>query len=587
MASRNPFDDVVLRLRTLLVVMLCGFGLLAGGMWFKQVAHGDRYQQSLQKQSVRRVRLPGRRGRIYDSRGLCLADNRPSYCIAVYLEELRQSGGWTRTIDRVELMLDRLALVLGIPREISREDIATHVRKRLPLPLLAWRDVSPEVLARFSERAGHAPGVDVYVQAVRTYPIGKRACHIIGYVGRADPAGFEDNPYHYYLPEMAGRRGIEAKLDEALRGEAGGRLVRVDVSGFRHEDLGGRAPRAGSDVLLAIDMNAQRIAEEALGDDPGAVVILDPRNGDVLAMASTPGFNPNDFVPSISTARWAAMRDDKDTPLRNRAVVGGYAPGSIFKPVVAMAALENDQSTAATSYKCDGVLNVGNTSFRCWTRGRHGVLAMREALMRSCNVYFYRLGMNMGHEYIAHMARAVGLGRKTGINLPYEISGLVPDGAWVRAERDHRWRVGDTCNLSIGQGALTVTPLQMALVTSAIANGGHLYRPRLIKGVRQPGQSEFRELPIKVANELNWSPRSIQVVREGMRDVIMAKRGTGKLARVEGLTAAGKTGTAEYGRKSEGRKRGWMIAFAPYDEPRYVVAVLIENAAASTAGSTP
>jgi penicillin-binding protein 2 len=386
---------------------------------------------------------------------------------------------------------------------------------------------------------------------------------------------------------MAGRRGIEARLDNVLRGEAGGRLVRVDVSGYRHEELERRNAVPGSDVLLALDMKVQRIAEEALGGDPGAVVVVDPRNGDVLAMASTPGFNSNDFIPSISTAKWAAIRDDENTPLINRTVAGGYAPGSIFKPVVALAALENNQATKDTTFECDGVLHVGNTSFRCWTRGRHGVLNMQEALMRSCNVYFYGLGMRMGHEYITHMAAALGLGQKTGIDLPYELPGLVPDAAWVRANRDHGWRVGDTCNLSIGQGALTVTPLQMAMVTAAIANGGHLYRPRLIMGVRQPGQTGYRELPVKVSNELNWSPSSLQVVREGMRDVVMAERGTGKLAQVDGVTIAGKTGTAEYGRKEEGRKRGWMIAFAPYEAPRYAVVVLVEDALSGGTTAAP
>ena len=587
MARGSPLDATLVRVRVMLGAMLLAFGILALFMWRIQVAQGERYQKDLVRQSVRRVRLPGVRGRIFDRRGVCLADNRPSYCIAVYLEELRQSGGWTPTINRVDLMIDRLALVLGIPREIERDDIVTHIRKRLPLPLLLWQDLDPKVLARFSERTLGVPGIDIYVQALRRYPAGTTGCHVMGYVGRADPRPEEGKPYHYYLPDMAGRAGIEKQYDGILRGEAGGRLVRVDVSGFWHEDLDERKPRPGSDLLLTLDLRIQRLVQIALGTERGAAVVLDPSNGDVLAAVSTPGFNPNDFVPAIRQDLWDSILANEERPLVNRAVAGAYAPGSTFKPVVAMAALENHLATASTVYECPGYLKLGKTIFRCWTRGRHGELDMRESLQRSCNVYYYNLGTHCGHEYIAHMARALGLGRRTGISLPQEVAGLVPDDAWMRRTQGHGWRGGDTYNLSIGQGALLTTPLQMALVTSAIANGGHLYRPRLVKGIRAPGETKYRPIPPAMANELNWSKSSLEVVQGGMRDVVMSKQGTGRLARIDGVTMAGKTGTAQYGRTDEGKKLGWMIAYAPCDSPRYAVALVVEDALTGGVSAAP
>jgi penicillin-binding protein 2 len=381
--------------------------------------------------------------------------------------------------------------------------------------------------------------------------------------------------------------GVERRFDGMLRGEAGGRLVRVDVSGFRHEDLAQRDPKSGSDLRLALDLRVQRLAEKALGGTPGALVVLDPRNGDVLAMVGEPGFDPNVFVPAISPAEWARIDGDERKPLVNRAMAEHYAPGSIFKPVVALAALENGLAHPGTTFHCPGYFDLGRARFNCWTRGQHGDLNMQEAIKHSCNVYFYRLGLQCGQEYIYHMASAMGLGRQTGISLPNEVPGRVPNAAWMRETRGHGWRAGDTCNFSIGQGDVAVTPLQMAVMCATLANGGHVYQPRLVLGVREPGAERFRPIPPHVANEMNWSATSLQVVRGGMRDVIMSERGTGKLARVPGVEMAGKTGTAEYGKKEEGKKRGWMIAFAPFDAPRYAVALVVDDAISGGVTAAP
>lgn len=335
---------------------------------------------------------------------------------------------------------------------------------------------------------------------------------------------------------------------------------------------------------MSIDMRAQQLVETALEGTVGAAVVVDPNNGDVIAMASSPGFNLNQFVPAISRDDWRALSDDPDKPMVNRAVAGTYAPGSTFKPVVAIAALENKKATPGTSFSCPGYFTLGRGRFACWYHAGHGLLDMQEALEHSCNVYFFHLGLQCGPEPIYHMAEALGLGQKTDISLDYEASGLVPDNAWKQRMYHDAWRDGDTCNMSIGQGALGATPLQMAMATAAFANGGTLFRPRIVLGVRETDDGPLRAVPPHVVRTLDWSPRNAAIVRGGMHDVVMSPRGTGRLAQVPGVDMAGKTGTAEYGVKGQGHKIAWMIAFAPYDNPRYAVALMVEEGV--TGGTT-
>lgn len=578
MAVRNnPLDDEFLRVRVVLVAMLAAFVLLAGWLWHIQVQRGHSYEKDQIKQSIRRVRIPGVRGRMFDRQGACLADNRPSYGVALYLEELRKPGNWDKTIDHVQGLVSNLEMVLQRPAQLTRDDIRSHIRKRLPLPLVVWRDLDDAALARFSEQAAQIEGVDIQTDSVRLYPGGALAAHVLGYVGRADIEQDEEEPYHYYLPEMAGRSGLEKSLDTLLRGEAGGRLMRVDVTGFRRYDFKQREAVAGQDVMLTIDAHVQQAAENALGTAPGAVVVMDPRNGDVLAMASTPAFDPNRFIPAIRTEDWQILSNDPYKPLVNRAVAGGYAPGSTFKPITALAALESHRATADETHHCPGYFQLGRATFRCWYHTGHNTLTMRQAVERSCNVYFFHAGLESGIGTLHEMATRMGLGRKTGIELDYEISGLVPDEAWKRRQYQDGWRDGDTCNVAIGQGALVVTPLQMAVVTSLLANGGRLYRPRLVRGVREAGSERFNLDPPELVRDMGWDPANVAVVRNGMRDVVNSEQGTARRVALPGVTVAGKTGTAEFGRKEDRQRHAWMIAFAPFEAPRYAVVMLVDE----------
>ncbi len=567
------------RIRTILFLMLGAFALLIGTLLWLQVVRGHEYETSLRKQSMRRVRLAAARGRIVDRRDVCLADNQPCYCLALYLEEMRRPGKWSNTVAEVSRTLQSLTRIVGRPPLVTEEDIWQHIRRRLPLPLVAWRSLDQAALARLAEQPQQPDGVDVFVEPVRHYPRNELAAHVMGYVGKADLADEAgEDGFQFYLPEMEGKVGIERVFNDVLAGEPGGRLLRIDASGFKHAENIEREPRPGADVVLALDVRIQALAETALKDTAGAVVVIDPANGDVLALASSPGFNLNQFVPVLTTALWNESNEDPAKPLLNRAIAEVYAPGSVFKPLVAIAALESGRVTPETTFDCTGRFERGAFRMGCWNLQGHGPVSMRRGIEQSCNVYFASAGLLCGYEAIEAVAQNAGLGRKTGIALDGEARGLVPGEVWKRRVMHDGWRFGDTCNVSIGQGPLTVTPLQMAVVAAALANGGTLYRPRLVVGVRDRDGSFRTNMPPVVVRHLGWSPATMAVVRGGMHDVVMAPAGTGKRARIEGVEMAGKTGTAEFGEKGSGKKHGWMLVFAPFDQPRYAAAMVVDEA---------
>ena len=575
MALSDQLDSELMRVRMALLAMLAALGFLGVMLWRIQVFSTSQYKDSLDRQSIRLVRLPAARGSILERNGVCLAQNRPSYNIAVYVEELRKPGRMSNTVDEVERVIRRVGGIIGARPEVTRDDILMHVKKRLPLPFLAWRDIDQRTLARWSESNVLLPGVDVYIEPVRFYPMGSLAAHVMGYVGRAQPdPGLEEEeePYHYYLPEMEGTYGVEKTFNGQLAGEAGLQAIRVDASGFKHEQVKDRESLQGQDISLTLDFRIQRLAEEALGEDRGAVVVVDPRNGEVLAMASAPAFDPNRFGSGMSSEEWAELEGSESRPMINRALQGAYPPGSTFKPVVAFAAMEGGGGREDTRFGCQGFFQIGSARFHCWQKDGHGWLALRKGLEQSCNAYFCQLGLQCGHDRIAQMARALGLGKRTGIKLGsesgLEAAGVVPDRQWKKDRLHEGWWPGDTCNMAIGQGFLTATPLQMAMATAAIANGGSLYRPQLVLG---PGQQGV------LVRRIALSPESLRVIRGGMRDVVQADTGTGRRAQVAGVEMAGKTGTAEFGPKADRKKYTWMTVFAPFDNPRYAAAMLIEE----------
>lgn len=572
MMLSNQIDMELMRVRIAMLFVVLAFLLLGLNLWRTQVYSASEFTDKLHVQSMRRVRLPGSRGAILDRNGVFLAQNRPSYCISIYVEELRRPGKLSATVDAVENVVDRLARTLQLERQVSRADIISHMSRRRPLAFTVWRDVDQAVLARFAESDINLPGVDIEVESVRSYPLGALGSHVLGCLKRLDPDKNEDEDeeeYHFYVPEMEGDSGIEKMMNSTLAGMPGGKLICVDASGFKHDETSERPPASGNDVALTIDFRIQRLLDAVLEGERGAAVVMDPRNGEVLGMASGPGFDPNEFSTGIGRDEWRALITDTNKPMINRATTGLYPPGSTFKPIVALAALEAGAASENTTFSCSGIFRMGDARIHCWQKPPgHGWLNLRKSIEQSCNCYFCQLGLLCGPERIQQMAKSVGLGRVTGIELAPEAAGLVPTEKWKRRARGEGWRQGDTCNMSIGQGALLVTPLQMAVVVSAIANGGSIYRPRI---VMRP-----REKP-ELVNKTRWSDRTLKTVRGGMFDVVQAEEGTGKRARVQGVSLAAKTGTAEFGPADDRKKHTWMIAYGPFENPRYAAAVVIEE----------
>jgi penicillin-binding protein 2 len=556
------------RIALLALVFTAGIVFLAMALHDVQVVRSTALSRDQLRQSVRRVQVPGPRGRIFDRNGVCLADNRASYCIAYYVEELRRRGGrgkWINIINAVDADIERLAAELGIPRQISSVAVSNHVLQSLPMPLLAWRDVGQETLARWAEAVEPFPGVDVYIQPERIYPQGTTAAHVLGYVGRDRPLSLPGEKIHFYLPEMIGKGGIENQYNQILTGASGGRLIRVDARGYKHAVWEGESPVSGQDVRLTLDINIQRVLEKTLNGLRGAGVVIDPRNGEVLALASAPAFDPNEFVPVMSAGTWKRLNEDPSLPLFNRAVQGRYAPGSTFKPVTAFAAMMRPDFSPDSEHVCNGAFVLGNMRLRCWNTYGHGAISLRRAMEQSCNCYFCNLGNTIGYGAIYEQARQLGLGARLGIDLPSENPGLLPTDEWKQQARQDRWRPGDTCQIAIGQGMLVTTPLQMAMLTATVANGGTLYRPHLVK---QEGAPD-------VIRKIEWTPEAIAMIHTGMHDV--AAHGTGRRVQIRGTAVSAKTGTAEVDVRGRRQKNVWVTAFAPSEAPTVAVAIVVED----------
>ena len=563
-----------------------GIAVIAANLWRLQVVEVASSKENQRRQNTRSILIPGMRGRILDRSGRVLADSRPSRLIVCLPERFARKGGVTNIALAVDAELDRLSDVLRRPRppSLSRERLIRHIREASALPIHTWRDLDDATLARFAEHSDEFPGFDETVRAERTYPFGSLAAHVIGYVGHDRPDHDADAPsVHYWEPELKGRSGLEARYDSYLAGATGERRVIVDARGFKPRSAEVaeapliRPPADGLDLVLTIDAPLQHALERQLRGVVGAGVVIDPRTGAVLAMASSPTFDPNEFIPILSHERYKALAEDPDHPLLNRAISGTYAPGSTFKPVTALAALDAGADPDA-EYECKGVFTIGDFRLHCWDRYGHGGTDLHRALRESCNTYFCNIGRMVGTNAIVRTAREFGIGSKTGIDLGAEAPGVVPDAEWKMAHGGDPWYPGDTCQIAIGQGMLLATPLQMAVICAAFANGGDIYTPYLrARDSWLPPPKPVRHVHIRAAD--------MERVRLGMRAV--AEEGTGKRVLFRygekrerfrlRTTCAAKTGTAEIGRGENRRKNAWVIAFAPYEAPTMALAIVVER----------
>lgn len=582
MSSITSRREVPATLRRRLVVALGAvlvlFGLTLVRLWHLQVTEGEQYRSLSENNRIRLKRVRATRGTILDRHGQILVDNRPSFDVALVPEDAHD----------VPRTLGALSRILGA----EAGDFSSTVQAAANRPpfeeVILKRDIDWESIVALETHQLELPGVSVQVGPRRTYPFNDTAAHLLGYVGEVSQQELA-NRQGYRMGDLIGKAGAERYWEDYLRGIDGGQQVEVDAVGRKLRVLSEVEETPGNTLVLTLDRDLQLAAEKAMGDHEGAIVALDTRNGDVLAMVSRPAFDPNVFARGIRAAEWRALTQDRKRPLNSKAVQGTYPPGSTFKVVMAAAALEEGVINPFTQIFCGGGIFFGNRTFRCWRPSGHGNMNVHEALTRSCDVFFYQVGQRLGIDAIADYAHRFGLGAPTGISLEHESGGIIPSSAWKRQRFGEPWYAGETLSVAIGQGYVTTTPLQMANAMAAIANNGTVYRPQFVKRVETPdGTTVLEQQPI-VTNELGFKKTTLLQIREALSDVVNSNRGTGSKARVRGIEVGGKTGTSQVGKLgAERTKQGhmarerkdhaWFIAFAPVANPEIAVAVLAEHA---------
>jgi penicillin-binding protein 2 len=554
------------------------FTLVGVRLWYLQLEKGSEMRSLSEHNRIRLVRLPGSRGVVYDRHGEILIDNRPSFDVVFVPEDAR---------DRRKT-LQNLAHYLGETEPVLHQAVRAPSKRPPYEGIVLRRDVDWEGVVALETHQLDLPGLSLQVVPRRFYPYGSLAAHLLGYVGEVNESELRDDTSTYRLGDLAGKAGLEKAWDTDLQGTAGGEEVEVDAFGRRVRVLQQVPDLPGNTLTLTLDRDLQETAENALGAADGAIVALDPRNGEVLVMVSHPAYDANIFARGIRRDEWRTLVQDPKHPLNNRAVQGQFPPGSTFKIAVAAAALERGVATPASSVSCSGGIPFGNHFFRCWRKGGHGTVSFHTAIVQSCDVFFYTMGQRLGVDPIAEYAHRLGLGIPTGIGLEHEKTGTIPDTQWKRRRFDQPWFSGETLSVAIGQGYVTATPLQMANFVATVANGGTRYRPRYVKRIDSPDGTSSRETEPEVLGRADLKPSTLAQLHSAMRDVVMNDSGTGKKARVVGVEVAGKTGTSQVvtmgdrERSNKGaeatRDHAWFIAFAPVEAPEIAIACIVEHA---------
>ena len=564
------------RLAVVQAVVAGLIALLLLQFWNLQVMRAHHFRDLAENNRSRLMTVAAPRGILVDREGQLLVGNRPSFNLVLTPEH-------AENLDRV---VTRLARTLGTGEAAIRERLA----RRLPYrPVVVRADATVAEVAALEARRLELPEVRVEVVPLRSYPLASAAAHALGRVGEISEKQLDLPEFEGLEPgALVGQAGIEASYNRALMGRDGFRRVIVNSRGLEVAEADSEPPRDGPRLSLSLDASLQAATERAFAHRSGSAVALDPRTGEILAMTSTPAYDPNEFTTGIDPVLWTMLANDPETPLMNRVIQGQYAPGSTFKIVVATAALEEGVISPATTFFCPGQIRIYDRVRHCSVPGGHGIVDVRKALEKSCNVFFYQVGVRLEIDRIAAWARKMGLGAPTGVDLPHEAAGLIPSPEWKQRVQKAPWFPGETVSVAIGQGQVGVTPLQMARVAAVIANGGFLVTPHLV-GDRGPGGVTHAP-----PRPLGISPRTLEIVKEGMRSVVAS--GTGWRARLRQVEVCGKTGSAQVVSKANLERspndpsilpHGWFVAFAPAAEPRIALAVLVEHGGSGGGAAAP
>jgi penicillin-binding protein 2 len=569
------------QLKNITLLVMVVFGVLILRLWFLQVVNGTKYRTSSENNRIHLYSIPPFRGIIFDRNGEMLVGNRPSFDLYAIPEEVQ---------DQDQLLID-LNHLIGLPSEVVAQRLDRAPRRYPFRPVCLKKDISRDELAVIETHGFNLPGIIIKVRPLRHYVHGNLLSHLLGYLGEISEKQLKSGQYANNNPgDLIGRSGVERKWQSFLHGMQGGEQVEVDASGRKIRVISRRSPIPGENICLTIDKGLQVLAEKALIGQKGAIVAIDPNNGEVLALASSPSFDPNLFVTGIDKSSWTNIATSKDYPLQNRALSSQYPPGSAFKIIVFLAGLQEGLINPEEEIFCSGRYSLGSDSFYCWKKHGHGKVNLQRALTESCDIYFYNLGKRLGVDKIAEYARKLGLGRKTGLDLGQEKEGLVPTSGWKLRRFGVPWQAGETISLSIGQSFVLVTPVQMATMISAIFNGGNLYRPRLTKWIGKTESKKIQESLPKLTKKLEIEEAWLELVKKALIGAVNEPHGTGSQAKLKGTTVAGKTGTAqvvalekEKELSAEGevparfRDHAWFVSVAPADSPKIALAVVIEH----------
>jgi penicillin-binding protein 2 len=567
----------------LLWVVLCVFFFLSFKMWYLQIIQGDELRQRSHNNRIRLQEIAPLRGLILDTDGDILVDNQASFDISIIPE----------TAKDVKSVIRKLSDEYKLGREPLADGNSSRRYTAKPfVPRKLFRNIGREKLAVVETNSLDLSGVVVDVVPVRKYVMGEMMAHVLGYVGEISLNELKHERNDIYRPgDIVGKLGIERCVDQYLKGERGGQQIEVNVSGRKLDVLGQVPAIPGNTVELTIDRDLQKACWDAFQEKAGSVIVMDVRDGSIRAMVNKPSFDPNLFNRGISGDDWNSLVGNPLSPLQNRAISGQYPPGSTFKIIVAAAALEEGVITGDTTFYCNGTYDALSRPFRCWEEDGHGRIDLYRAIVESCDVYFYNVGSQVGVDKLAEYARGFGFGTKTGIDLPSEEDGLVPTREWKLRKFGEPWQIGETVTLSIGQGFILVTPLQLLRAYCAVANGGTLYRPRLIKSIRTEDGDIVDEYKPQEQGRLPVSPETIKRLQRALWGAVNDNRGTGAALKRKTRDVCGKTGTAqviEQPREEDPvkdqvdvpyqhRDHALFVCYAPYEHPEVAVMVVVDH----------
>ncbi|MBU1039516.1 MAG: penicillin-binding protein 2 [Proteobacteria bacterium] len=554
------------------------FCLFAVRLWYLQIHLGQVFTEKSRNNQLRTEYIFAPRGFLRDRNGELLAVNEPAFVLGLVREDC----------DDIPATLSKVSEWTGIPADRLKDIYTRNKPKVKPFEALTLApDLDFDQIAMIEGGSLRWPGVEILSRTRRKYIYGHLLSHVLGYVAEANEAEMQADPT-LSLGDFVGKQGLENRLDDRLRGTKGRRLIEVDVSGRRLSEELQREPKAGEEVFLSIDLGLQQLGHKVLEGKAGSVVVMDPDSGEIHALVSEPTYDSNTFTTGLSSAQWAELRDNPMHPLQNRATQGVYPPGSVFKLLMAADALHEKAIDTSETVQCTGELALGNHVFRCWKRGGHGSVNFQRALVESCDVYFYKLGMKLGVDRISAYAKLAGLGVPTGIDLPHEKAGLIPSREWKQKRFGVRWTKGEDLNLAIGQGYTGTTPLQIARLVAALINGGKVLKPQLMRGIAPEVQST---MPL--------APEHAAMIKRAMVATVEDPHGTCRRVLTPGVVVGAKTGTAQVVRLTDELKRmgdnvpykyrdhAWMAGFGEKDGRRFVVVAMVEHGLHGASGAGP